>query len=89
MTLGKKKPTPATWVISPWLLLEQVNFYHYDSHLNLKGIIGVSSAYFLAKQGFRVTVIEANEEPAAYGTASFQNGGLICPAYVQFYSTQK
>jgi len=42
------------------------------------GVIGVSSAYFLAKKGCQVDVIDKRIAPAAYGTASHQNGGLLC-----------
>lgn len=42
------------------------------------GIIGVTSAYFLARNGCQVTVIEANSETGL--ETSFANGGLITPS---------
>lgn len=46
------------------------------------GVIGITSAYYLAKQGHKVTVLEKNEACADYGTASYQNGGLLCYGYL-------
>lgn len=43
------------------------------------GLIGVSSAYFLAREGFDVTVVEKSSHPAM-GT-SFANGGQISVCY--------
>lgn len=40
------------------------------------GVIGVTSAYFLAKQGYRVTVLEAQPPPVASVT-SFANAGVV------------
>eukprot|EP01126_Amoeba_proteus_P049688 TRINITY_DN5825_c0_g2_i3.p1 TRINITY_DN5825_c0_g2~~TRINITY_DN5825_c0_g2_i3.p1 ORF type:complete len:463 (+),score=77.08 TRINITY_DN5825_c0_g2_i3:62-1450(+) len=50
------------------------------------GIVGVTSAFFLSQKGFNVTVIEKSAEPADYGGASYQNGGLICPGLVAPWS---
>lgn len=43
------------------------------------GLIGLSSAYFLAREGFDVTVIEKNPMPAL--GASFANGGQVSVCY--------
>jgi D-amino-acid dehydrogenase len=43
------------------------------------GVIGVSSAYYLAKQGFDVTVID--RQPAVGLETSFANAGQISPGY--------
>ncbi len=42
------------------------------------GVVGVATAWFLARDGCRVTVIERNEGPGL-GT-SFANGGLVTPS---------
>ena len=43
------------------------------------GVIGVSSAYYLAKKGFDVTVID--RQPAVGLETSFSNAGQISPGY--------
>lgn len=43
------------------------------------GLIGISTAYFLAKDGYEVVVVEKNEQPGN-GT-SFANGGQISVCY--------
>ncbi len=43
------------------------------------GVIGVTSAYYLAKQGFKVTVID--RQPSAALETSFANAGQISPGY--------
>lgn len=43
------------------------------------GVIGVTSAYYLAKQGFKVTVID--RQPGAALETSFANAGQISPGY--------
>lgn len=43
------------------------------------GLIGVCSAYFLAREGFEVVVVEKNSEPAL--STSFANGGQISVCY--------
>jgi len=43
------------------------------------GVIGVSAAYFLAKQGFRVSLVEADEICAG---ASYGNAGFILPSHI-------
>ena len=43
------------------------------------GVIGVSTAYYLARRGHRVTVIERG--PAARGGCSFGNAGMIVPSH--------
>jgi D-amino-acid dehydrogenase len=45
------------------------------------GVLGITSAYYLAEKGFQVTVLEKNSSVADWGTASHQNGGLLCPGY--------
>ena len=42
------------------------------------GVIGVTSAYFLARSGCQVTLIERNAETGL--ETSFANGGLITPS---------
>ena len=42
------------------------------------GIVGVTSAYFLARAGFRVTVVD-RQDGAGLET-SFANGGLVTPS---------
>ena len=43
------------------------------------GVIGVTSAYYLAKAGHEVEVIEQSEGPATQ--TSFANAGQISPGY--------
>ena len=43
------------------------------------GVVGVSSAYYLARAGFKVTVIERQPGPAL--ETSFANAGQVSPAY--------
>ncbi len=43
------------------------------------GVIGVTQAYYLAKQGYKVTVFERHEGPAL--DTSFANAGQISPGY--------
>lgn len=43
------------------------------------GVVGVSSAYYLAKQGFDVTVIDRQPSPGL--ETSFANAGQISPGY--------
>ncbi len=43
------------------------------------GVVGVSSAYYLAKQGFDVTVVD--RQPAVGLETSFANAGQISPGY--------
>lgn len=43
------------------------------------GVVGLSSAYFLAKEGFKVTVLEQN--PAGTEGCSYGNGGMIVPSH--------
>merc|ERR1712215_275570 len=40
------------------------------------GIIGISSAYQLAKRGAQVTVLESN--PSISSVASYKNGAILC-----------
>lgn len=44
------------------------------------GVVGVTSAYQLAKEGHRVTLLEAGAEAA--GVSSFANGGQLSYSYV-------
>src|SRR5579872_7233088 len=48
------------------------------------GVIGVTSAYYLAPAGHDVTVIDRHAKPAL-GT-SFANAGQICPGYAAPWS---
>lgn len=43
------------------------------------GVVGVTSAYYLAKQGFEVTVVD--RQPAVGLETSFANAGQISPGY--------
>ncbi len=43
------------------------------------GVIGVSTAWYLARAGFEVTVLERNHAPAL--ETSFANAGQISPGY--------
>ena len=43
------------------------------------GVVGISSAYYLAKAGCEVTVIERQSGPAL--ETSFANAGQISPGY--------
>ena len=43
------------------------------------GVIGVTSAYYLAKKGFEVTVID--RQPTVGMETSFANAGQISPGY--------
>jgi D-amino-acid dehydrogenase len=42
------------------------------------GLIGVTTAWYLAEQGHAVTVLDRNPAPAE--GASFANGGLVTPS---------
>ena len=48
------------------------------------GLIGITTAYYLAKAGRDVTVIERNS--AAGEETSFQNGGLLAPGHSQSWA---
>ncbi|MBU1293956.1 MAG: FAD-dependent oxidoreductase, partial [Gammaproteobacteria bacterium] len=43
------------------------------------GVVGLTSAYYLAKKGFEVTVIDRQEGVAL--ETSFANAGQISPGY--------
>ena len=43
------------------------------------GVVGVTTAYYLAKAGHRVVVLDRRDEPA--GETSFANAGLIAPGH--------
>ena len=43
------------------------------------GVVGVTSAYYLAKKGFDVTVID--RQPAVSLETSYANAGQISPGY--------
>ena len=49
------------------------------------GVIGVTSAYFLAKKGYDVTVVERNELPAK--ETSFANGCNLSYSYTDNFAT--
>jgi D-amino-acid dehydrogenase len=44
------------------------------------GVIGVSTAYYLAREGFEVSVLESREGPAL--ETSFANAGMISPSLI-------
>jgi D-amino-acid dehydrogenase len=43
------------------------------------GVVGVTSAYYLARQGHEVTVVD--RQPAAGMETSFANAGQVSPGY--------
>ena len=43
------------------------------------GVIGVSTAYYLARAGHEVTVVDRQSEPAQ--ETSFANAGEVSPGY--------
>ena len=43
------------------------------------GVIGAASAYYLARAGFEVTVVD--RQPAAAMETSFANAGQVSPGY--------
>ncbi len=43
------------------------------------GVVGVTTAYYLAKQGHEVTVVDREEGPAL--ETSFANAGQVSPGY--------
>lgn len=49
------------------------------------GVIGVTTAYQLLKDGHRVTVIDREAEPASF--TSFGNAGLIAPAHAYAWAS--
>jgi D-amino-acid dehydrogenase len=51
------------------------------------GLIGISTAYHLLRDGHRVTVVDQAEQAAA-GT-SFANGGLICPGHAYAWGSPR
>lgn len=53
-----------------------------DRHVLIigSGIIGLSSAYFLQKEGFRVSVVDENTEADSTG-CSYGNAGFIVPSH--------
>jgi D-amino-acid dehydrogenase len=44
------------------------------------GIIGVSCAYYLARAGREVTLIERDEAVCPVGASSYANAGLVMPS---------
>ena len=44
------------------------------------GVVGVTTAYFLAREGYRVTLVDARPQPAE--VASYANGGQLSYSYV-------
>lgn len=44
------------------------------------GVVGVTSAYFLARQGYAVTLVDGRDRPAE--VASYANGGQLSYSYV-------
>src|SRR5258708_9923392 len=51
------------------------------------GVIGVASAYYLAKEGHRVTVIDRESAPAA--ETSFANAGLVAPGHALTWASPR
>jgi hypothetical protein len=44
------------------------------------GLMGVTTAWYLARSGHAVVVVEADSRVASRGRPSWRNGGLICPS---------
>src|SRR5260221_2188988 len=51
------------------------------------GVIGVTSAYYLAKEGHRVTVID--RQPAPASETSFANAGLVAPGHALTWASPR
>ncbi len=51
------------------------------------GVIGVTTAYYLAKDGYRVTVIDRQAAPAA--ETSFANAGLVAPGHALTWASPR
>ena len=51
------------------------------------GVIGVTTAYYLAKDGHEVTVVERH--PAAASETSYANAGLVAPAHAYAWASPK
>jgi D-amino-acid dehydrogenase len=53
----------------------QTSCASYDQHVVVvgAGVMGVTTAYYLLKRGYKVTIIEKNDQVAQ--ETSFQNGG--------------
>ncbi|WGF89019.1 D-amino acid dehydrogenase [Marinivivus vitaminiproducens] len=51
------------------------------------GVVGVTLAYELARDGHEVTVVERHAEPA--GETSFANAGLVAPGHAYTWSSPK
>jgi len=51
------------------------------------GVIGVTSAYYLAKEGRRVTVID--RQPEAASETSFANAGLVAPGHALTWASPR
>ena len=49
------------------------------------GVIGTTSAYYLARAGFEVTVVD--RQPAAAMETSFANAGQVSPGYCLLYTS--
>ena len=51
------------------------------------GVIGVTTAYYLAKDGHEVTVVERH--PVAAGETSYANAGLVAPAHAYAWASPR
>ena len=51
------------------------------------GVIGVACAWYLAKDGHRVTVIDRQAKPAA--ETSFANAGLVAPGHALTWASPR
>ena len=51
------------------------------------GVIGITTAYELAKSGYKVTVIDKNHEPGL--ETSYGNAGLIAPGHSYTWANSK
>jgi len=51
------------------------------------GVIGVTNAYYLAKEGHQVTVID--RQPVAAAETSFANAGLVAPGHALTWASPR
>ncbi len=51
------------------------------------GLLGVTAAYYLAKEGHEVAVIERRPEPAR--ETSFANAGLVTPGHASSWASPR
>ena len=67
-----------TTIPGRWALTKTANGMAHTVLIVGSGLMGVTSAWYLAEHGFEVTVLERREGPAL--ETSFANGGLLTPS---------